>query len=47
MFDAALMLSSMAALVLNHPGRLIKRARRVNGAIEDATTNAVKEGLGG
>lgn len=46
LFDAALIFGSMAALLVTHPGRLIKKAKRVDTAIANATTEAVKEGLG-
>lgn len=45
-FDAALIFGSMAALFVSHPGRMIKKAKKVDAAIESATTEAVKQGLG-
>lgn len=45
-FDAALMFGSMAALLVSHPGRMIKKARRVETALAATAAEAVKEGLG-
>lgn len=45
-FAAALMFGSMAALLVSHPGRMIKKAKRADAAIANATAESVKEGLG-
>ena len=45
-FDAALMFLAMVALFISHPGRLIKKAKRLDGAVEGAAEANAKEGLG-
>lgn len=45
-FDAALIFASMAALLISHPGRLIKKAKRLDGAVESSAEANAKEGLG-